>query len=68
MSLTIPDLLECADAEQFVRLCRDELKRYPRSPVVVTKETAKAIDISGIMRLTPDEIDALLEAEVGRVA
>lgn len=32
MSLTIPDLLECADAEQFVRLCREEIKRYPRSP------------------------------------
>nr|PZN75008.1 MAG: hypothetical protein DIU57_18640 [Pseudomonadota bacterium] len=68
MSLTTPDLLECADAEHFVRLCREELKRYPRSPVVVTSQTAKDIDISGIMRLTPDEIDALLEAEVGRVA
>jgi len=67
MSLTISDH-ECADAEHFVRLCREELKRYPRSPVVVTSQTAKDIDISGIMRLTPDEIDALLEAEVGRVA
>lgn len=66
MTMTIPDL-ECDSAEQFVRMCRDELLRYPRSPVVVTKETAKAIDISGIMRLTPDEIDALLEAE-GRAA
>jgi hypothetical protein len=31
--------------------------------VVVTAETAKAIDISGILRLTADEIDALLQAE-----
>ena len=45
MSLTIPDL-ECPDADHFVRLCREEMKRYPRSPVVVTKETAKAIDMS----------------------
>lgn len=67
MSLTINDL-ECADAEHFVCVCREELKRYPRSPVVVTKETAKDIDISGIMRLTPVEIDALLAAEVGKVA
>jgi hypothetical protein len=62
MSMTITDL-ECQDADQFVRLCREELKRYPRSPVVVTAETAKAIDISGILRLTADEIDALLQAE-----
>lgn len=59
MSLTITDL-ECADAEQFVRLCRDELKRYPRSPVVVTKETAKDIDMSGIMKMTPEQIDEAL--------
>lgn len=64
---------------EFLKLCADiehasppdiellDTGRYPRSPVVVTKETAKAIDISGIMRLTPDEIDALLEAE-GRAA
>ena len=67
MSLTITDL-ECADADHFRRLCREEMRRYPRSPVVVTRETAKAIDISGIMRMTPAEIDALLEAEVGRAA
>lgn len=67
MTTTITDL-ECTDAEQFVRMCREELKRYPRSPVVVTRETAKAIDMSGIMKLTADEIDALLEAEVGRAA
>lgn len=63
MSLTIPDLLECADAEQFVRLCREEMKRYPRSPVVVTKETAKAIDMSGIFKMSADEIDAALMQE-----
>lgn len=67
MSLTITDL-DCADADHFARLCREEMRRYPRSPVVVTRETAKAIDISGIMKLTADEIDALLEAEVGRAA
>lgn len=42
--------------------------RYPRSPVVVTKETAKAIDMSGIMRMTPEQIDELLAAETGRAA
>lgn len=62
MSLTITDL-ECTDAEQFARLCREELKRYPRSPVVVTKETAKAIDMSGIFKMSADEIDAALMQE-----
>ena len=60
MSLTTPDLLECADAEHFVRLCREELKRYPRSPVVVTSQTAKDIDMSGIMKMTPEQIDEAL--------
>ena len=67
MTMTIPDL-ECDSAEQFVRLCRAELKRYPRSSIVVTKETAKAIDMSGIMRMTPEQIDELLAAETGRAA
>lgn len=62
MSTTITDL-ECTDAEQFVRLCREEMKRYPRSPVVVTKETAKAIDMSGIFKMSADEIDAALLQE-----
>lgn len=56
---TITDI-ECATAEQFVELCKREMKLYPRSPVVVTKETAKDIDMSGIFRMTPEQIDAAL--------
>lgn len=59
MSLTITDL-ECSDADQFVELCRREMKLYPRSPVVVTTETAKDIDMSGIMKMTPEQIDEAL--------
>lgn len=60
MSLTITDL-ECSDADQFVELCKRELKMYPRSPVVVTKETAKDIDMSGIFAMSPEQIDAALK-------
>jgi hypothetical protein len=59
MSLTITDL-ECSDADQFVELCKRELKLYPRSPVVVTTDTAKDIDMSGIMRMSPEQIDEAL--------
>lgn len=60
MSLTITDL-ECSDADQFVELCKREMKLYPRSPVVVTAETAKDIDMSGIFRMTPEQIDEALK-------
>jgi hypothetical protein len=59
MLLTITDL-ECTDADQFVDLCKRELKLYPRSPVVVTTDTAKDIDMSGIMRMSPEQIDEAL--------
>jgi hypothetical protein len=59
MSLTITDL-ECIDADQFVALCTREIKTYPRSPVVVTKDTAQDIDMSGIMRMSPEQIDEAL--------
>lgn len=43
-------------AEQMKR----ELKRYPRSPIVAEPQTAKDIDLSGIFRMTPEQIDAAL--------
>lgn len=49
------------DPEQFVEACRREMKRYPRSPIVVEPQTAKDIDMSGIFRMTPEEIDRALE-------
>ena len=61
MSLTITDL-ECSDADQFVELCKREMKLYPRSPVVVTAETAKDIDMSGILKMHPDDIERALKA------
>jgi hypothetical protein len=60
MSLTITDL-DCTDADQFVELCKREFKTYPRSPVVVTTDTAKDIDMSGIFKMTPEQIDAALK-------
>jgi hypothetical protein len=59
MSLTITDL-ECSDADQFVELCRREMKLYPRSPVVVTTETAKDIDMSGIHLMSTEQIEEAL--------
>jgi hypothetical protein len=52
-----------AEAEHFVQMCREEMARHPRSsPVVVTKQTAKDIDMSGIWRMTPEQIDEELAA------
>lgn len=44
-------------AEHLIAQCRRELVRHPRSPIAMTKQTAKDIDLSGIWRMTPDEID-----------
>jgi hypothetical protein len=66
VSLTITDL-ECTDADQFVELCKRELKVYPRSPVVVTTETAKDIDMSGIHRFSKEQLEQALR-EFGEAA
>lgn len=47
--------------EYLINQSKRELKVLPA--VVVTRATAEAIDASNIMKLTPDEIDALLTAE-----
>jgi hypothetical protein len=52
--------LTCGEVDQFLSVCEQDLKRYPRSPIVVTKETAKDIDMSGIMKMTPEQIDEAL--------
>ncbi len=58
----------CDDAERFVRLCKVEMRRYPRDvsfparpAVVLEPETAKAIELSGIFRMSQDEIARALE-------
>jgi hypothetical protein len=51
-------------AEYIAARDRAELKRHPRSPIVTSPKVAKDIDMSGIFRMTPDEIDAALLAEV----
>lgn len=57
--MTYPD----ADlAEHWLAQSKRELARYPRTPAIVTPETAKAIDLSGIFRMTPEQIDEALRA------
>ena len=51
---------EFDEAEHFKALCDMDLLRYPRSPVVVEPQTAKDIDLSGIFRMTPEQIDEAL--------
>ncbi len=55
-------------AMQFKDACDLDLKRRLGSPVIATRETSKAIDLSGIMRLTGDEIDELLRQETNHAA
>jgi hypothetical protein len=47
--------------EHLMNQAKRELKVLPA--VAITRETADAIDASNIMRLSADEIDALLRAE-----
>lgn len=47
--------------EHLMRQVKREMKVLPA--VIVTRETADAIDASNIMRLNADEIDALLRQE-----
>lgn len=48
-------------AEYMAARDRAELKRHPRSPIVTSPKVAKDIDMSGIFRMSADEIDAALE-------
>lgn len=47
-------------ADHLIAQCRRELVRHPRSPIAMTKQTAKDIDLSGIFRMTPEQIDEAL--------
>lgn len=47
-------------ADHLIAQCRRELVRHPRSPIAMTKQTAKDIDLSGIFRMSADEIDEAL--------
>lgn len=47
-------------AEYIAARDRNELKRYPRSPIVTSPKVAKDLDMSGIFRMSADEIDAAL--------
>lgn len=54
-------------AEHLIAQCRRELVRHPRSPITMTKQTAKDIDLSGIFRMTPEQIDEALR-QLGEAA
>ena len=47
-------------AEYLAVQSRREFVRHPRSPIAMTPQTAKDIDLSGIFRMSADEIDAEL--------
>lgn len=49
-------------AEHLIAQCRRELVRHPRSPIAMTRQTAKDIDLSGIFKMTPEQIDEALRA------
>jgi hypothetical protein len=58
--MTNPD----ADLAEFLLAqSKRELVRHPLSPAIVSPRVAKDIDLSGIFRMTPDEIDAAILAE-----
>lgn len=51
-------------AEFLIAQSRRELKQHPLSPIITSPKVAKDIDLSGIFRMTPDQIDdALLAME-----
>lgn len=54
------DILDPGFAEHFVQECRRERSKYPLSPVLCSAKTAKDIDMSGIFRMTPEQIDEAL--------
>lgn len=50
-------------AEHLIAQCRRELvrhPRHPRSPIAMTRQTARDIDLSGIFKMTPEQIDEAL--------
>lgn len=47
-------------AEYLIAQNRREFVRHPRSPIAMTPQTAKAIDLSGIFKMTPEQIDEAL--------
>lgn len=44
-------------AKYLIALSRRELVQHPRSAAIVTDQTAKDIDLSGIFRMTPAEVE-----------
>ena len=47
-----------ADLAEFLAARnRRELSRYPRSPIIVTRQVAKEIDLSGIFRMSQEEAE-----------
>mgnify|MGYP003576395195 CR=1 FL=1 len=51
-------------AEYIPARDRAELKRHPRSPIVTSPKVAKDIDMSGVFRMSPEQVEAALLAEV----
>lgn len=49
-------------AEFLIAQSRRELKAHPRSPIITSPKVAKEIDLSNIMRMSPEEIDRALKA------
>lgn len=47
-------------AEHLLAQSKRELSRYPRSSIACEPSTAKDIDLSGIFRMTPEQIDEAL--------
>jgi hypothetical protein len=47
-------------AEYLMAQSRRELKAHPRSPIITSPRVAKDIDLSGIFKMSADEIDAAL--------
>lgn len=47
-------------AEFLMAQSRRELKQHPRSPIITSPKVAKDLDLSGIFRMTADQIDAAL--------
>lgn len=43
-------------ADYLVAQSRRELKQHPRSPIITSPTVAKDIDVSGILRMTPEQI------------
>lgn len=47
-------------AEYLMAQSRRDLIAHPRSPIITSPKVAKDIDMSGIFRMTPDQIDEAL--------